>query len=369
MDALWKSLRLPREIHFELQKAARAPRALMVLASKPLSHHSVAQILRVWISRSRPNLPVFCDFDFRTALAPQRPNLPVFCDFDFRTALAPQRGANSWRHLGQPFRPVVGVAAFSRRSRETLENTASCAIPTHQTLLISHISAVSHLRDHISLLTDLCWQMVSNFFDHRNQPPWLAPRFPPLLPGALALASVSRTRGRSAPRWAGAEDASDEPETVPTRQSEPVKMPVFLFQRLAHFCKDWKNGVMLYFPLWTGIISKFWQIGETQHQPGCDLFTSGNWQNWINLDHKSTSGQFCVTNLEWKCRVLMVFGRLYFGTTIEAHLVQRIPTKCSWEGKHTQTIIKTDIWLVSFLESMVNHVNISPNISHWNQKS
>ena len=67
-----KSLRLPREKHFELQKVVPDPGVLMVLTSESLSGHSVVQILRIWTSKSRPNMPAFYDFDFRIALAPQR---------------------------------------------------------------------------------------------------------------------------------------------------------------------------------------------------------------------------------------------------------------------------------------------------------
>ena len=42
------------------------------LTSKPLSRHSLVQILRPATSKSRPAMPVFCDFGFQTALLPQR---------------------------------------------------------------------------------------------------------------------------------------------------------------------------------------------------------------------------------------------------------------------------------------------------------
>ena len=72
MDAVSKSLRLPRETYFEPQKVVRDPGVLTLLASKSLSCHSGVQILRILISKGRLNMPVFKDFDFRMALAPQR---------------------------------------------------------------------------------------------------------------------------------------------------------------------------------------------------------------------------------------------------------------------------------------------------------
>ena len=69
---LSKSLRLPRENHFEPPKTSRAPGAFTILTSKSLSRAGVVQILRSSTSKSAPNLPRFNDFDFQIALARRR---------------------------------------------------------------------------------------------------------------------------------------------------------------------------------------------------------------------------------------------------------------------------------------------------------
>ena len=76
--AFWnvsKSLRLPREKHFEPQKVVRDPGALTILTSKSFSRAGVVQIFGASTSKS--------------ALAPS-----VFNDFDFQIVLARRRGAN-----------------------------------------------------------------------------------------------------------------------------------------------------------------------------------------------------------------------------------------------------------------------------------
>ena len=67
-----KSLRLPRETHFEPQKTSRDRQLLTILTSKSLSRAGVVQILRSSTSKSAPNLSVFNDFDFRIVLARRR---------------------------------------------------------------------------------------------------------------------------------------------------------------------------------------------------------------------------------------------------------------------------------------------------------
>ena len=69
---LSKSLRLPREKHFERQKASRAPGVLTVLTSKSISLAGVVQILRRSTSKSAPGMSVFNDFDFQIAIARRR---------------------------------------------------------------------------------------------------------------------------------------------------------------------------------------------------------------------------------------------------------------------------------------------------------
>ena len=133
-----KSLRLPRETHFELQKTSRDRQFLTILTSKSLSRAGVVQFLRSSTSKSVPTPPVFNDFDFQIAFARKRganfveaqlpkvsrhrqfftiltskslsragvvqilsmstsksaPNMPVFNDFGFQIAFARRRGAN-----------------------------------------------------------------------------------------------------------------------------------------------------------------------------------------------------------------------------------------------------------------------------------
>ena len=71
-DAASKSLRLPREKHFEFQKMVRDPGVLTILTSKSLSRAGVVQILATRTSKSAPALSVFNDFDFQIALARRR---------------------------------------------------------------------------------------------------------------------------------------------------------------------------------------------------------------------------------------------------------------------------------------------------------
>ena len=76
-----KSLRLPREKHIEPQKVVRDPGVLTILTSKSLSRAGVVQILPTRTSKSAPNLPVFCDFDFRIVLARRRGANFADCNF------------------------------------------------------------------------------------------------------------------------------------------------------------------------------------------------------------------------------------------------------------------------------------------------
>ena len=83
--AFWKvskSLRLPREKHFEPQKVVRDPGVLTILTSKSFSRAGVVQILATSTSKSAPRLSVFNDFDFRIALARRRG--ANFGDFNFQ---------------------------------------------------------------------------------------------------------------------------------------------------------------------------------------------------------------------------------------------------------------------------------------------
>ena len=79
---LSKSLRLPRENHFELQKVVRDPGVLTILTSKSFSRAGVVPILATSTSKSAPNLSVFNDFDFQIVLARRRG--AYFGKFNFR---------------------------------------------------------------------------------------------------------------------------------------------------------------------------------------------------------------------------------------------------------------------------------------------
>ena len=83
--AFWnlsKSLRLPREKHFEPQKVVRAPGVLTILTSKSFWRAGVVQILPTSTSKSAPRLSVFNDFDFQIVLPRRRG--ANFGDFNFQ---------------------------------------------------------------------------------------------------------------------------------------------------------------------------------------------------------------------------------------------------------------------------------------------
>ena len=88
--AFWnlsKSLRLPREKHFEPQKVVRAPGVLTILTSKSFWRAGVVQILATSTSKSAPNLSVFNDFDIQIVLARRRG--ANFADFNFQKCSEP----------------------------------------------------------------------------------------------------------------------------------------------------------------------------------------------------------------------------------------------------------------------------------------
>ena len=83
--AFWnvsKSLRLPREKHFELQKMVRDPSVLTLLISKSLSRAGVVQSLATSTSKSAPTLSVFNDFEFQIAVSRRRG--ASFADLNFQ---------------------------------------------------------------------------------------------------------------------------------------------------------------------------------------------------------------------------------------------------------------------------------------------
>ena len=79
---LSKSLRLPRENHFEPRKTSRAPGVFTILTSKSIACAGVVQILPTATSKSAPTLSVFNDFDFQIVLARRRG--AKFGDFNFQ---------------------------------------------------------------------------------------------------------------------------------------------------------------------------------------------------------------------------------------------------------------------------------------------
>ena len=171
---------------------------LTILTSKSLS--CAGKILATGTFKRVPNLSVFNDFGFQIVLSRRRgANFGDFnfqnrpCHFDFQICSRAQARCKFWRlqlpkvlrtsqflmlltfkslsragvvqilpHLQQPIlrtRPFLGADFPRQRGHKTIwKNTAFRAIPTRQTLT-SHISAVSHLRDHISWLTDLQQQL------------------------------------------------------------------------------------------------------------------------------------------------------------------------------------------------------------------
>ena len=67
-----KSLRQPREKHFEPPKTSRDRQFLTILTSKSFSRVGVVQLLRSSTSKSAPGMPVFNGFDLQIALTRKR---------------------------------------------------------------------------------------------------------------------------------------------------------------------------------------------------------------------------------------------------------------------------------------------------------
>ena len=126
-----KSLRLPRETHFELQKTSRDRQFLTILTSKSLSRAGVVQILRSSTSKSAPNPSSFNDFDFQIALARRRG--ANFVDVNFQKCSGP---ANFWRfRLPNRFR----AQAWCKFCRDQLPKV----LRTHGVLTISASKSLS----------------------------------------------------------------------------------------------------------------------------------------------------------------------------------------------------------------------------------
>ena len=181
-----KSLRLPRETHFQPQKTSRAPGVLTILTSESFARAGVVQILGSSTSKSVPNMQrgafffrinrsraqAWCKFcrcqlpkvlrhrQFLTILTSQSlsragvvqilsrstsksaPGLRVLNDFDFQIALARRRGANFVEILGTRSSAPPRFSDLPLRTFEATKlrkNTAFRAIPTRQ-----NISAVKH---------------------------------------------------------------------------------------------------------------------------------------------------------------------------------------------------------------------------------
>ena len=135
-----------------------------ILTSESLSRAGGVRILATWTSKSAPNLSVFYDFDFQIVLARRRG--ANFLDFNFQKCSEPLSFLRFWlpnRSRAQAwckfFRSFGNRSSAPARSYDLTflaseatklwTNTAFRALPTRQ-ILMSHISAVSHLRDHIS---------------------------------------------------------------------------------------------------------------------------------------------------------------------------------------------------------------------------
>ena len=100
-----KSLRLPREKHFQLQKTPRDRQFLTILISKSIARAGVAQILRSSTSKSAPTVQrgvffaeialehgrraIFAKLNFKKCSETLK-----FSRFNFRIAPARRRGAN-----------------------------------------------------------------------------------------------------------------------------------------------------------------------------------------------------------------------------------------------------------------------------------
>ena len=141
-DAVSKSLRLPREKHFEPQKTSRDPGVFAVLISASLSRAGVVQILPTSTSKSVPTshfLTVLtskshferqktlraCQFltiltskslsragvvqILSSSTSKSAPGMPVFNDFDFQIVFARRRGAN---FVELNFQPCSRHASF-----------------------------------------------------------------------------------------------------------------------------------------------------------------------------------------------------------------------------------------------------------------
>ena len=159
-----ESLYVPHEKHFEPPKMPRDRQFLTILTSKSLWRHSVVKfcraqlprvlrthgVLRILTSKSpwrRSVLQIL-----RTPTSKSAPDLPVFNNFDFQIAVAPQRGAN------------FGAIFGSRSSATPVFRSCLCEPSKLQNygktqpfaqFLPAKISHVAHLCCKTSMLQDL----------------------------------------------------------------------------------------------------------------------------------------------------------------------------------------------------------------------
>ena len=150
----------------------RTSQFLTILISKSVWRAGVVQLLPASTSKSAPSPSVFnsrfpnrsraqawCIF-WQVQLPKMLPH-PHFLTVLTSKSLSPADVVQILPHFEQPVlrtRPFLGADFPGQRSHKTMEKTAFRAFPTRQ-ILMSHISAVSHLRDLISWLTHLPQQL------------------------------------------------------------------------------------------------------------------------------------------------------------------------------------------------------------------
>ena len=145
-----------------IKKCPDAATVFNDFTSQPLSCHSMVQILPTWPSKSAPIMPSFNEFDFQTARSPQPGANLAACDFK-----KPSDHASFWRFVfpnysfapswaaGLSRPPVFGSCLCKPAAATQLwTNVAFRSVPTRQNDRVSHVCAVSSLRDHI-----FCWRI------------------------------------------------------------------------------------------------------------------------------------------------------------------------------------------------------------------
>ena len=190
-----KSMRLPREKRFELQKLVRDPGVLTILTSKSFSRRRGANFVDFNFPKLRTSqfLPILTSKSFSRAGVVQIlaastsvPTPSVFNDFDFQIVLARRRGANFadfnfqkypkvfphpqfltiltskslsragvvqiLSHLGQQTlraSPFLGVDFPSQRSRKTLEKHSTSRKSYPPNPHVTHLCCITSARSHL----------------------------------------------------------------------------------------------------------------------------------------------------------------------------------------------------------------------------